>query len=251
MKQLLATLMLVLGAFTAQAQVKIGSNPTVASPTSNLEVEGSVGGNISKMAVTKDSSKVGIGNIAPTNKLHVTATANPVRFEGIVTGSGSETAVTVDANGVLKKQMFPTPTLRLAVGLSANYNAASNGAAKQVPLNTIGYSDGNFSTSTHLYTVPTSGYYQIGGVFSFDYNSGDNVVSINLATTINGSRIILNNISAGGYPPNGSLIMSGSLTIKLNAGDLVGLDTQSCGPSCPQNYTGTPLWTNLTIVKVN
>lgn len=49
--------------------------------------------------------KVGIGTgvIAPTNQLHVKATTNPVRFEGLAAGTATDNIVTVDANGVLTK----------------------------------------------------------------------------------------------------------------------------------------------------
>ena len=45
---------------------------------------------------------VGIGVIAPTNALHVKTTANPVKFEGLVTDATAANVVVVGADGVLK-----------------------------------------------------------------------------------------------------------------------------------------------------
>lgn len=49
------------------------------------------------------AGNVGIGISPPTNKLHVSATSDPVRFQGLQTGlAGTDNIVVADANGVLK-----------------------------------------------------------------------------------------------------------------------------------------------------
>ncbi|GAB2769748.1 hypothetical protein GCM10027275_10310 [Rhabdobacter roseus] len=73
----------------------IGSNATVTS--SNSIVLGATGGN---------QIKVGIGNTAPTARLHVTAggtTATGVRFENLPTSTGTVYPLYVDANGNVMK----------------------------------------------------------------------------------------------------------------------------------------------------
>ncbi len=45
---------------------------------------------------------IGIGSIAPSNRLHVVATADPVRLEGLQTGAPMDKFVVADVNGVLK-----------------------------------------------------------------------------------------------------------------------------------------------------
>ena len=45
---------------------------------------------------------IGIGTIAPTNALHVKTTADPVKFEGLVTDATAANVVVVGADGVLK-----------------------------------------------------------------------------------------------------------------------------------------------------
>lgn len=73
---------------------------------------------------------VGIGNNDPQNALHVTATADPVRFEGLQTGKLTESFVIADASGVLHTIPFPLQVLRLGVngntvGTSYTFNQLS------------------------------------------------------------------------------------------------------------------------------
>ena len=49
--------------------------------------------------------KIGINTIAPTNTLHVAATADPLRLEGLQAGAGNDKIVVADASGVLKNLM--------------------------------------------------------------------------------------------------------------------------------------------------
>ena len=67
-KNSLAIVAFIATVFTAQGQVKIGSNPTVITPTSNLEIEAANG---HKTAVRKDNGFVGVGTVTPNTHLHV------------------------------------------------------------------------------------------------------------------------------------------------------------------------------------
>ena len=51
------------------------------------------------------AQNVGIGNTAPSNKLHVTASANPLRLEGLQSGAGTDSLLTVDATGVVRRRI--------------------------------------------------------------------------------------------------------------------------------------------------
>jgi hypothetical protein len=53
-------------------------------------------------AVTR-GGKVGVGTATPTNRLHITDTANPVKIEGLATGVTADDVVTISATGVLTK----------------------------------------------------------------------------------------------------------------------------------------------------
>lgn len=63
---------------------------------------GSGTGNSYAFVSEPGAGKVGVGTIAPTNQLHVVATENPVKLEGLQPGSATDKVVVVDANGVLK-----------------------------------------------------------------------------------------------------------------------------------------------------
>ncbi|MET3539090.1 hypothetical protein [Chryseobacterium limigenitum] len=65
---------------------------------------------ISNALVLGNGANVGIGTSSPANKLHVIATADPVKLEGLQTGAATDNLVTVDANGVLTKNTVTSIT---------------------------------------------------------------------------------------------------------------------------------------------
>lgn len=71
--------------------IAIGQNSVVSQ--SNSLILGGTGA---------DQVDVGIGVTAPTNRLHVVSTANPIRAVGLQSGAGTDSVVTVDATGVLR-----------------------------------------------------------------------------------------------------------------------------------------------------
>ncbi|PWJ52746.1 hypothetical protein CLV98_1324 [Dyadobacter jejuensis] len=92
---------LILAAFVlwnglCMAQVKIGNNPTAITPNTNLEIESSNG---TKVVVTTDDGRVGIGTTNPDSKLHVVGNVK------ITDGTEGEAKVlTSDANGLASWQ---------------------------------------------------------------------------------------------------------------------------------------------------
>ena len=52
----------------------------------------------------RGSGNVGINNISPTNKLHISATSDPIKLEGLVHDVSLDTTIVVDAEGVLHKR---------------------------------------------------------------------------------------------------------------------------------------------------
>ena len=224
--------------------MKIGSSPTSITSTSILEVDVIAG---DKVVVTKIDSKVGIGTISPTNKLHVIAASDPLKLEGVQNGAG--TPLIIDANGVVKKQ---ATLVRLSVGMSAASDQISSGIYRAIPFDVITTSDGNFSTSTHLYTVPTAGIYVISGVFDANVRTPTGKLKLGYMAKVNGNLFQLNTINYDDAQANTILEqrLSGTLTIKLNAGDTIGMGTISC--NCPGEYYGMPgLMMNMTIVKLD
>jgi hypothetical protein len=82
------------------AQLKIGQNSTSISPNSNFEAEAI---NNFKATITKDSGKMGLGTLSPTNVLHIKAVNDPVRMEGLRAGSITDSLLVVNDSGVIKK----------------------------------------------------------------------------------------------------------------------------------------------------
>ncbi len=66
---------------------------------------GSGGTRVSGMVIRGDGN-VGIGITTPTNLLHISASTNPVRFEGLQSGNTDTRILTSDSNGVIKYRNF-------------------------------------------------------------------------------------------------------------------------------------------------
>jgi hypothetical protein len=94
-------LFLVVSYFSSiSAQLKIGQNSTSISPNSNFETEAT---NNFKVTITKDSGKMGLGTLSPTNILHIKAVNDPLRMEGLRGGSITDSLLVVNDSGVVKK----------------------------------------------------------------------------------------------------------------------------------------------------
>lgn len=102
------------GAFTMHANTTgnwntvLGANAnTIGGSLENATAIGAralVGkNNAISLGDTTKPTLVGIGTAYPQYQLDVRATANPVRFTGLQSGSSSDDLVTVDANGVLRR----------------------------------------------------------------------------------------------------------------------------------------------------
>ncbi|WP_293788212.1 hypothetical protein [uncultured Pedobacter sp.] len=87
-----------------------------------------------RMTIDRNGN-VGIGTSTPASMLHVKATADPVRLEGLQTGALANTPIVADANGVLKKsngsvfQSFRTTTALTETVLDADYTILFKGTS--------------------------------------------------------------------------------------------------------------------------
>jgi hypothetical protein len=92
------------------------------------------------------SGNIGIGTTTPANKLHIVATADPLRIEGLQTSATSDSVVTVDAaTGVLRR------TTMAIIG--ANSIVVGNGLTKVGNLITFG---GLLTSPTAINTTATN-----------------------------------------------------------------------------------------------
>ena len=156
----------------------IGYNAHVGQ--SNSIVLGGLGANV---------VKVGIGNTAPTNTLHITSGGNPVRFVGLQPGNiATDNIVTADATGVLKT-ILPSAL---------------------IPATTVS----NTSTTNLMHTT-------VNGVTGADVNIiNSNILTAtngNLVSTVNGVATtpavpVLITANNGLTTTNGNVQLGGSLT---------------------------------------
>jgi hypothetical protein len=85
----------------------IGANSNVPNTSTNISYASAIGaGSIVSQSNTvilgRTTDNTGIGNTAPTNKLHVTATSNPIRLEGLQLGASSDSILTTESTGVVR-----------------------------------------------------------------------------------------------------------------------------------------------------
>lgn len=128
------------------------------------------------VAVTATGS-VGVGTIAPTNKLHVNAT-DPLRLQGLTAGdSGTDPLVVADANGVLKTigtlsvLSVPTPAIFRLETAQANFlNGQSSGGQQAVPMSVVKNSIPGLTYAGNTITFPP-GSYQMTVVYEATHNN--------------------------------------------------------------------------------
>ncbi len=100
--------------------IKYMQNPTAASEYMAFSVAASERFRIDGIG------NVGIGNSSPSNVLHVTSSANPLRLQGLQTGTSADQILTVDATGVVRQQTAASVASANAWSLLGN--AGSNPA---------------------------------------------------------------------------------------------------------------------------
>jgi hypothetical protein len=104
------------------SQLKVGSNTKQIGNNNFFELESLLG---NKVVITKDSAKMGLGVINPTNLLHIKAPQNPLRIEGLSKGDSTEGVLTVNDSGVVRK----VSSLNLGAAYEPWFNVATNRGA--------------------------------------------------------------------------------------------------------------------------
>jgi Chaperone of endosialidase len=132
-KQIIIAAALTSAAFSSQAQVKIGANPTVIGTGENLEVEATNG---NKVVILQSNGYVGIGTATPTATLDVVSWSGvrSVAQHPLGLGNGFYTTTSINLNSAdgnqtaLYKGYFPTGKtgdgFALYTGANDNTNAS-------------------------------------------------------------------------------------------------------------------------------
>lgn len=128
----------------------------IGSATSFIETVRLVGGN------------TGINVSTPTNKLHISASSDPIRVQGVQTGGDTE-LLTIDGSGVVHK------ILTSSVGGVFLRNETNSGATNTITINQSIFNPSNLtvlSGSTFIIDADAD-YYVLGDL----YNSGTTIVN--------------------------------------------------------------------------
>ncbi|WP_346236641.1 hypothetical protein ABDK00_014565 [Niabella insulamsoli] len=150
----------------SEAQIKVGSNPTTVSANTNFEVEATNG---SKTVVKQDNGNVGIGTTggAADNKLHVKATSDPLKLEGLVPVSPTESkagTLVADANGVVKLE---TANVKSAVSVNGTNFTLPNSVWTNLSGTDIKHYDNLSEYSGGVFTPKKDGLYDIKAIVGF------------------------------------------------------------------------------------
>lgn len=136
--------------------------------------------------VVTSQGRLGVGTVAPNNALHVKATADPVKLEGVGDGNTStDRLMVLDPTGIVKSiktlggLSIPNPAVfRLETPQNNFLNGASVGEKQIVPMsvvkNTIPGLSYNASTSTITFPAGT---YEIMFVYEGTHNAQDCTLS--------------------------------------------------------------------------
>lgn len=186
-----------LTAFTAFAQVKIGTNPTVVDPANNLEVESSTTGN--KVSVNKTTGKVTIAD-----------------------GSqGTGKILTSDANGEASWQTTGSQNSPVLFNTTNTANQViTSGTNAYVDFNVKGYDRGNnIDLTANTLTIPANGtgVYQFNCIFATLNQAIAQGVYVQIE--VNGSSAY--SFGIGNCAPGSGIGGGGATVIALNAGDVV------------------------------
>jgi hypothetical protein len=212
---------------SVSAQLKVGSNPKVLSTNTYLDVE-SLNGN--RVVVSKDSAKVGIGTISPTNKLHVkdTISNNPLRIEGLLSGSTSNDSVLmINSLGVVRRN---SPSALASVN-EPWFNVATNKGATANTQNVyqlgkvgIGVSNPFFKLQVTDSTTTTIG--AANPIASFIVNASQNN-AISITSNLAGSTLV----GINGGATNGELLTNSRyLASPANGANIQLIDGASTTP---------------------
>ncbi|KQT35639.1 hypothetical protein ASG22_01035 [Chryseobacterium sp. Leaf405] len=171
------------GTLTGNRTVTQGANTLgfTGSVVNAFSVDGST------FSVDAANRRIGVGTTAPTNTLHITSTADPLRLQGTTAGNpNTDRPVVIDANGVVKTINtlnvlgIPSPAVfRLATAQSNFLNGIGAGGTQVVPMAVIKNAiDGlTYNATTSTITFPP-GTYQMTFVYEATHdNTGCSISS--------------------------------------------------------------------------
>lgn len=160
-------------AFSPSAEISFetdGVPSTTSSPGRILFMTtpaGSTSGN-TRMTIEKNGY-VGVNNDHPTNRLHVSATANPLRLEGLTSGATTDSLLTTDASGVVHRR---NASALYKAGKLINITGNTISKVNNIVVATV--SGSTIALDAQSYT---EGIYRVSGAANFTISAFSNAVS--------------------------------------------------------------------------
>jgi Chaperone of endosialidase len=173
------------------------------------------------------AQNVGIGTTTPTNKLHLVAASNPLRIQGIQSGTISDSVLTVDANGVVRQRDAASLGNNVAntcngariTGTTTQSTAIVGSFVKYTGLSTTSFTKGSIGTSASQITIQKAGYYKVDArLYLFNTSGVTNFVTVGLVGAgSSGYQSLYMPVSSGAH---------GTVTdiVYANVGDIVTLN---------------------------
>lgn len=184
------------------------------------------------------TKKVGIGTISPTNRLHISDTANPIKIDGLKTGLSSDSVITIDNSGVVRK----LESSAMAIAHEPWFNVATNKGANANTQNI--YQMGNVGIGT---ATPSS-------ILNIESTTG-NIINTRYASTVGlGANLILQKSASNTLGTNeaiqnndvmGRLVWKGNQGSGYNSASSAEIRAQQVGTASTTN-NGSKLFFSTT-----
>lgn len=178
MKQrlLFSSIILILFVFQANAQLKVGQNPTTITTNTNLEIEAT---NASKVVISKDKGRVGIGATTPAKALHINALNDSLRFQSI---AGTGAILGIDANDNVYRTGISPSSSNLKVTAQGSGSIPwnndvgwTNNAWNTLVLTEVTDIDNEYDPTTGMYTASKAGLYYVESECQLSNSNSDAV----------------------------------------------------------------------------
>lgn len=168
------------------SQLKVGSNPKSITNNTYFEVESTIG---NKAIITKDSARLGIGTIKPTQAVHIKSNIEPLRLEGLKSGLSTDSILTVNDSGVVRR----IQSSELASNNEPWFNQSTNKGATSNTQNI--YQMGRVGVGT---TNPRNNLDVVGGL-NIRNNIGNNGTGFGMEFNTNASSPRIDWVYDGSY----------------------------------------------------
>lgn len=161
------------GSLSGNTTVTQGANTLAftSTATNGFSVDGTT------LSVDAANDRVGVGTSSPSNKLHVNAVSDPLRLNGLQSGSKTMNYLVTDTNGIIKT-VPPESTnpsnvyvfVKMTNDQSATYSSNSF-TNTIIPFDTkVTDTNNAYNLATQTFTAPENGYYLFNQVLSMNFD---------------------------------------------------------------------------------